>query len=99
MLQLYNTLTRTKEVFQPIKKNKVGLYSCRPTVYHFAHIVDLRAFIFSDPLRRTLEFLGYRVKQVMNITDVGHLVGDADEGEDKLAAAAKRERKTAWEVA
>ncbi|MBW2965137.1 cysteine--tRNA ligase [Candidatus Woesearchaeota archaeon] len=98
-LQLYNTLTRKKEVFSPIKKSLVGMYCCGPTVYHYAHIGNLRAYIFNDVLRRALAFNGFKVKHVMNITDVGHLTSDADEGEDKMAKGAAREGKTVWEVA
>lgn len=98
-LYLTNTLTRKKEVFKPLEDGKVGLYSCGPTVYFYAHIGNLRAFTFADILRRTLLMNGYEVKHVMNITDVGHLVGDGDEGEDKLEKGAKRDGKTAWEIA
>ena len=99
MIRLYNTLTRQKEEFQPINEGKVGMYSCGPTVYWFAHIGNMRSFLFADVLRRTLELNGYEVRQVMNITDVGHLTGDTDEGEDKMIVAMKREGKTAWEIA
>ena len=98
-IKLHNTLSRNKEVFQPIVLGKVGLYTCGPTVYWFAHIGNLRAYLFADVLRRTLELNGLEVTQIMNITDVGHLVGDGDEGEDKLEVGAKREGKTAWEIA
>lgn len=98
-LQLYNTLTRKIEVFKPLKGKKTGLYACGPTVYDYAHIGNLRSYLMWDILRRTLEFAGYRVKHVMNITDVGHLVSDADEGEDKMEKGAAREHKTAWEIA
>ncbi|MBW2968263.1 cysteine--tRNA ligase [Candidatus Woesearchaeota archaeon] len=98
-LRLYNTLTRKKEEFEPIKEGKVGLYCCGPTVYHYAHIGNLRAYIFNDILRRVLELNGYSVSHVMNITDVGHLTSDADSGEDKMAKGAAREGKTVWEVA
>lgn len=90
---LYNTLTRNKDEFKPILGKKVGLYTCGPTVYDYAHIGNLRAYVFSDTLRRVLEYKGYTVKQIMNITDVGHLSSDADEGEDKMTAALKREGK------
>ncbi|OGL72593.1 cysteine--tRNA ligase [Candidatus Uhrbacteria bacterium RIFCSPHIGHO2_02_FULL_57_19] len=99
MLRLWNTATRRKEPFTPIKKNTVGLYTCGPTVYHFAHIGNIRSFLFSDVLRRTLELEGYRVKQVINITDVGHLEVGADIGEEKIEVAARRERKTVWQIA
>jgi cysteinyl-tRNA synthetase len=84
---------------QPIHGGRLRLYACGPTVYGYAHIGNLRKFIFDDTLRRTLESAGYEVQQVMNITDVGHLVSDGDEGDDKLEAGAKREGKTVWEVA
>jgi cysteinyl-tRNA synthetase len=98
-LKLYNTLTREKEEFIPIEDKKVGLYSCGPTVYDYAHIGNLRTYIFSDILKRALIYNGYKVKHVMNITDVGHLTSDADTGEDKMEKGARRERKTAWEIA
>ncbi len=99
MMKIYNTLTRKKENFKPIKDKKVGLYTCGPTVYNYAHIGNLRTYIFEDVLRRTLEHNGYEVKQVMNITDVGHLTSDSDTGEDKMEVGAKREGKTAWKIA
>lgn len=98
-ITLYNTLTRQKEVFQPLRPGKVGLYTCGPTVYWFAHIGNLRAYLFADVLRRVLEFNDLEVNHIMNITDVGHLVGDGDDGEDKLEVGAKREGKTAWDIA
>ncbi|MFA6552468.1 MAG: cysteine--tRNA ligase [Candidatus Paceibacterota bacterium] len=93
---LHNTLTGKKEAFEPIDKvgNVVGMYNCGPTVYNFAHIGNLRAYVFADVLRRTLELNGYKVKQIINITDVGHLSGDTDDGEDKMSKALKREGKT-----
>ncbi len=93
MLKLYNTLTRKKEEFKPLNKGRVGIYCCGPTVYNYAHIGNLRAYIFEDILRRALEFNTYDVKHVINITDVGHLASDADEGEDKLMKALSREGK------
>jgi cysteinyl-tRNA synthetase len=99
MLKLYNTLTRKKEVFKPLKDKRVGLYTCGPTVYYFAHIGNLRTYIFEDVLKRVLEYNGYKVKHVMNITDVGHLTSQADTGEDKIELAAKKEKKSAWEIA
>lgn len=96
---LYNSLHKKKEEFSPIKKDEVGLYTCGPTVYNYAHIGNLRSFLFEDVLERTLEYNGYEVKRVMNITDVGHLTGDRDMGEDKLEKGAKREGKSAWEIA
>lgn len=98
-IKLYNTLTRREEEFKPIKKGSVGLYSCGPTVYNFAHIGNLRSFLFSDVLRRVLELNGLKVKEIMNITDVGHLTDDADAGEDKMLVAMKREGKSAWDIA
>jgi len=99
MLKLYNTLTRKKETFRPLKDKKVGLYTCGPTVYWFAHIGNLRTYLFEDILKRVLEYNDYKVKHLMNITDVGHLTSDADTGEDKIELAAKREKKTAWQIA
>jgi len=99
MIKLYNTLTRKKETFKPINKNLVGIYSCGPTVYWYQHIGNLRTYIFSDVLRRVLEFNKFKVKQVMNVTDVGHLTSDADEGEDKIEKSAKKEGKKAGEIA
>lgn len=98
-LHLYNTLNRQKMLFEPLDPAEVKLYTCGPTVYNFAHIGNLRTYIFEDFLRRTLEFNGYQVNHVMNITDVGHLTSDADEGEDKMLKGAKREKKTVWEIA
>lgn len=98
-IYLYNTLSRQKEEFKPLKKGKVGFYTCGPTVYDYPHIGNFRAYLFEDILRRTLEYNGYKVKQVMNITDVGHLTSDADEGEDKLEKGSKREGKSVWEIA
>ncbi len=98
-IKFYNTLTRKKEEFRPIDENEVRMYSCGPTVYYFAHIGNLRAYLFMDTLRRVLKYNGYKLKHVMNITDVGHLVSDADEGEDKMMKAAKRENKNPFEIA
>lgn len=98
-MKLYNTLTRQKEEFAPDKPDQVGLYCCGPTVYNYAHIGNLRTYVFEDLLRRVLEFNGYVVNHVMNITDVGHLTSDADEGEDKMKKGAEREKKTVWEIA
>ncbi len=98
MLSLYNTLTKQKEPFKPLVNNIVGLYTCGPTVYNYAHIGNLRTYVFEDILRRVLKYSGYNVNQVMNITDVGHLTDDADQGEDKMEKGAKREGKTAWEI-
>lgn len=98
-MHLYNTLTRKKETFRPLKKGKVGLYTCGPTVYAYAHIGNLRTYLFEDILVRTLLREGLAVKRVMNITDVGHLTSDADEGRDKLEEGAKREKKSPWDLA
>jgi len=98
-LKLFNTLGRKKQAFKPIKGKQVGMYTCGPTVYWYAHIGNLRSYIFADILKRVLIYDGYKVKQVMNITDVGHLTSDADTGEEKMALAAKREHKSAWEIA
>lgn len=98
-LYLFNTLSRRIEEFKSIKKNKIGLYTCGPTVYNYAHIGNLRTYVFEDILKRTLQYNGYKVKHVMNITDVGHLTDDADEGEDKMEKGSAREGKTAWELA
>ncbi|HOM73026.1 MAG TPA: cysteine--tRNA ligase, partial [Armatimonadota bacterium] len=98
-MQLFNTLTRTKEEFIPLEPGKAGLYTCGPTVYNYAHIGNLRSYIFADILRRTLEFENYDVTQVMNITDVGHLTSDDDIGEDKMEAGARREGKSIWDIA
>ena len=95
---LYNTLGRKIEEFIPINNQLTGLYTCGPTVYGRAHIGNMRAYIFADTVRRTLEYGGYNVKHVMNITDVGHLTSDADEGEDKLAKAAKEAKQSAWAI-
>src|SRR3989344_1811459 len=92
-LQLFNTLTGRKEEFRTISPTTVGMYTCGPTVYNYAHIGNLRAYVFADVLRRTLEYSGYKVKQVMNITDIGHLTSDADDGEDKMVKALRRENK------
>jgi cysteinyl-tRNA synthetase len=98
-LHLYNTLTRQKEEFVPIRPGEVGLYTCGPTVYNFAHIGNLRTYLFEDILKRVLIFNGYTVRHVMNITDVGHLTGDRDMGEDKMESGSRREGKTAWDIA
>lgn len=98
-LKLYNTLTRKKENFKPIKKDSVGMYSCGPTVYWYQHIGNLRTYLFSDFLKRVLEYNGYKVKHVMNVTDVGHLTSDADTGEDKMEKAAEKEGKRAEDIA
>ncbi|MFB3896641.1 MAG: cysteine--tRNA ligase [bacterium] len=99
LIQFTNTLTRNKEDFVPLIPEKVGIYSCGPTVYNYAHIGNFRAYVFADILRRMFEYTGYTVTHVMNVTDVGHLVSDADDGEDKMEAGARREKKTPWEIA
>jgi len=98
-LSIYNTLTRKKEVFKSIAPQKVGLYTCGPTVYHYAHIGNLRTYVFEDILTRVLRQNGYEVKHVMNITDVGHLTSDGDTGEDKMEKGAAREGKSVWDIA
>lgn len=98
-LYLFNTLGRKKELFQPINPGIVGLYTCGPTVYNLAHLGNLRSYVFEDILKRTLVYNGYQVEHVMNITDVGHLTDDGDSGEDKMEKGARREGKTAWEIA
>lgn len=98
-MKFYNTLTKTIEEFRPISEKQVSLYTCGPTVYNFAHIGNLRTYIFEDLLKRALVYNGYQVDHAMNITDVGHLVGDGDEGEDKLEVGAKREGKNPLDIA
>ncbi len=98
-LRLYDTYTRSLRDFTPLHPPEVGLYTCGPTVYDYAHIGNLRTYLFEDILRRVLEYNGFRVKHVMNITDVGHLVSDGDTGEDKMEKGARRTGKTAWEIA
>ena len=98
-MYLYNTLTKKIEEFIPWNKEKVTMYTCGPTVYHFAHIGNLRTYIMEDILEKSLNYLGYNVNRVMNITDVGHLSSDADTGEDKMVKGAKREKKTVLEIA
>lgn len=97
-LKLYNTRTRTLEVFTPIAAPKVTMYNCGPTVYNYVHVGNLRAYVFADVLRRTLASKGFEVTQVVNITDVGHLVSDQDEGDDKIEVGARREGKSAEEI-
>lgn len=97
--QFYNTLSRKVETLIPNEDGKIAMYTCGPTVYHFAHIGNLRSYIMEDVLEKTLRYLGYEVKRVMNITDVGHLSSDADTGEDKMLKGAKREHKTVMEIA
>jgi len=97
-LYLYNTASRSKELFEPVN-DPVGMYCCGPTVYNYAHIGNLRTYVFEDVLKRTLLALGYKVKHVMNITDVGHLTSDEDTGEDKMEKGALREGKSVWDIA
>ena len=99
MVKFYNSLTRQKEEFKPHEKNVVKMYSCGPTVYYYPHIGNFRAYLFMDNIRRVLQYNGYKLDGVMNITDVGHLTSDADEGEDKMLVASQREHKTPWEIA
>ena len=98
-MKIYNTLTKQVELFKPHNDNEVTMYTCGPTVYHFAHIGNLRTYIFEDILEKGLIYLGYNVKRVMNITDVGHLTSDSDTGEDKMLKGAIREHKTVYEIA
>ena len=98
-IQIYNTLTHSKEEFKPINKEEIRIYSCGPTVYSYAHIGNFRTYVFVDSLRRVFKYNGYNLKHVMNITDVGHLTSDADTGEDKMEKAAKKEGKNPYEIA
>lgn len=96
---LYNTMSRSLETFVPVNKEEVGMYACGPTVYNYAHIGNLRTFLFEDILKRVLTVSGFSVNHVMNITDVGHLSDDGDEGEDKLERQARAEKRSVWEIA
>ncbi|MBE0450360.1 MAG: cysteine--tRNA ligase [Clostridia bacterium] len=98
-MKLYNSMSRSIEPFEPFEPGKVSMYTCGPTVYNYAHIGNLRTYIHEDVLEKSLRYLGYDVKRVMNITDVGHLESDADDGEDKMLKGAQRENKTVWQVA
>jgi cysteinyl-tRNA synthetase len=98
-MKLYNTLTKSVDEFIPNNKDLVTMYTCGPTVYHYAHIGNLRTYIFEDILEKSLNYVGYNVKRCMNITDVGHLTSDSDSGEDKMLKGAKREHKTVLEIA
>ena len=98
-LRLYNTMGRKMEEFKPLKEGFAGFYGCGPTVYHYAHIGNLRAYVSWDILDKTLKLFGYDVKHVMNITDVGHLTGDNDEGEDKMAKSAAERHQSVLEIA
>ena len=97
-MKIYNTLTKQVEVFESNEPGLVKMYTCGPTVYNYAHIGNIRAYIFEDVLEKTLEYIGFKVMRVMNITDVGHMTSDADEGEDKMLKGAKREHKTVYEI-
>lgn len=99
MIQFYNTLTRKKQDFEPVSGKTVTMYSCGPTVYNFAHIGNMRTYVFMDLIRRALKYEGFKMKGVMNITDVGHLMADSDDGEDKMEKASREEKKTPWEIA
>ena len=98
-MKVYNTMSRSKEEFVPMDGKTVRMYSCGPTVYNFAHIGNLRTYVFMDILRRVLKYDGYKLKGVMNITDVGHLLSDADEGEDKMVKASREQKKSPYEIA
>ena len=98
-IKLFNTLGREKQVFKPIVPGKVGMYTCGPTVYDYQHIGNFRTFLFEDFLKRVLLYNDYKVTHIMNITDVGHLVSDSDEGEDKMEKGSARTGKTVWEIA
>src|SRR3989338_9744270 len=99
MLTLYNSLTKQKEAFKPLHEHEVGMYLCGPTVYHSVHLGNLRTYLMGDLLKRTLKYNGYHVNHVMNITDVGHLTDDADQGEDKMEKRAQREKRSVWDIA
>src|SRR5712691_12673985 len=96
---MFNTLGRELQEFTPLESANARVYTCGPTVYAYQHIGNLRAYVFADTLRRVLEWKGYEVLHVINITDVGHLTSDMDEGEDKLELASKRERRSVWDIA
>ncbi|GLC30152.1 cysteine--tRNA ligase [Clostridium omnivorum] len=96
---VYNTMSRKKEEIVPLKEGEIKLYTCGLTVYNYAHIGNLRTYIFEDALKKSMEYVGFKVKHVMNITDVGHLESDSDTGEDKMSKGAMREKKTVWEIA
>ena len=98
-MKLYNTLHKKVEEFVPIEDKKVKMYTCGPTVYHYAHIGNLRTYVMEDVLEKSLNYIGYNVDRVMNITDVGHLTSDSDSGEDKMLKGARREHKTVMEIA
>ena len=99
ILKIYNTLTRKVEEFIPHEEGVVRMYTCGPTVYNYAHIGNLRTYIFEDVLEKGLRYLGYDVRRVMNITDVGHMTSDSDSGDDKMLKSAEKEGKTVYEIA
>ena len=98
-LKLFNSLTRKLEEFRPVHPGEARVYSCGPTVYNYQHIGNMRAYVFADTLGRTLQWKGHKLTHIINITDVGHLTSDADEGEDKMEKMAARENKSAWDIA
>lgn len=98
-IHLYNSMSRKTETFTPIRKEEVGMYACGPTVYNYAHIGNLRTYVFEDLLKRLFLTCGYEVRHVMNITDVGHLTGDADDGEDKMLKSSREKKQSVWEIA
>ena len=98
-MHIYNTLTRKIEKFIPNNEKVVTMYTCGPTVYNYAHIGNLRTYITEDILEKTLNYIGYNVNRVMNITDIGHLSGDTDDGEDKMVTSAKKQNKTVLDIA
>jgi cysteinyl-tRNA synthetase len=98
-IEIFNTLSRRKEIFRPIEPGRLRMYNCGPTVYDQAHIGNMRSYIMADLIRRAFEYLGYNVRQVINITDVGHLTSDADEGEDRMLVGARRTGRDPWEIA
>src|SRR3546814_7412947 len=98
-LRLFNSPKRQIETFAPITPGRVRVYSCGPTVYNYAHLGNLRAYVFTDTLRRTLMWKGYDITHIINITDVGHLTSDADAGDDKMEAAARAQAKSIWDIA
>ncbi len=97
-IKLYNTRTRSVDLLEPLEEGKVGIYSCGPTVYNYAHIGNLRAYVFVDTLKRALQWCGYQTNHIMNITDVGHLTDDASDGEDKMELAAKKSGRDIWDL-
>ena len=98
-LRLFNSLTRAVEHFSPVHPGEARVYSCGPTVYNYQHIGNMRAYVFADTLGRVLTFKGYRLRHIINITDVGHLTSDADAGDDKMEKAASAQGKSAWDIA